>query len=74
MTQSSFQFVSDRSDLCACGSEAEIGTHGIKDGQVYSDSWCKLCYDRVFHRSKEGTYAPRKENQENMPKMLGFPH
>lgn len=33
-------------DKCACGKEAAIGAHGIKDGQVYDEYYCEECWNK----------------------------
>ena len=33
-------------DRCLCGEESDYGCHGVKDVQVYSEFYCKECYNR----------------------------
>lgn len=30
-------------DNCPCGEESEFGCHGVRNGQVYSEYFCKKC-------------------------------
>jgi len=38
------EFVEEYKDKCKCGKESDYGCHGIKDGEVYSEFYCKECY------------------------------
>jgi hypothetical protein len=31
-------------ELCACGKDSDWGCHGVHDGEVYSEYYCKECY------------------------------
>lgn len=33
----------EENNNCACGKESEYGAHGVRDGQVYSEYFCKKC-------------------------------
>ncbi len=33
----------EESDKCACGAESAYGCHGVRDGQVFSEYFCKEC-------------------------------
>lgn len=33
-------------DLCHCGEESDYGAHGIRDGAVYSEYFCKSCHNK----------------------------
>jgi hypothetical protein len=32
--------------LCNCGEESDFGAHGIRNGKVYSEYYCKDCYNK----------------------------
>jgi hypothetical protein len=34
------------SDNCQCGKESDYGCHGVRDGQVYDEFYCKECYHK----------------------------
>lgn len=46
----------DTCDICKTKKSA-IGTHGIRDGEVYSVHYCTDCYNEE-HRGKKG--RPKK--------------
>lgn len=29
---------------CRCGGESQVGAHGIRDREVYSEYWCEKCF------------------------------
>ncbi len=31
---------------CDCGKESDFGYHGVRDGEVYSEYYCKECYNK----------------------------
>jgi hypothetical protein len=33
-------------DKCACGKDSDFGCHGIKNEEVYSEFYCKECYNK----------------------------
>ncbi len=33
-------------DKCKCGKPSEMGCHGIRDGEVYSEYYCHECYNK----------------------------
>jgi hypothetical protein len=33
-------------DQCKCGAESDFGCHGVRDGEVYSEFYCKACYNK----------------------------
>ena len=35
--------ISDFSNDCPCGQPSEYGCHGVRDGEVYSEYFCKKC-------------------------------
>jgi hypothetical protein len=32
--------------VCECGSVSDFGCHGIRDGEVYSEFYCRECYNK----------------------------
>jgi hypothetical protein len=33
-------------NLCKCGMASDFGGHGVKDGKVYDEYYCKECYHK----------------------------
>ena len=31
---------------CKCGEESELGVHGVRNGGIYSEYYCKACYNK----------------------------
>lgn len=31
---------------CPCGEESVYGCHGVREGEVYTEYFCKVCYNK----------------------------
>lgn len=36
----------EENDNCKCGQESDFGCHGVKNDEVYSEFYCKDCYNK----------------------------
>lgn len=31
---------------CKCGAESDFGCHGVRNGEIFSEYYCKNCYNK----------------------------